>query len=178
METYPLKWVTEWIAVGYAPRQESHLQDIFAAGVRSIVNLCAECYDLHEAEENANFQVYYLPVHDEQAPSLSELADLLEWMNTQIEGQNKILVHCRYGIGRTGTVVMAYLLQAGYDYRGAKKLLTPTPSWPTTRVQIDLLDDFSDNLKGLRIKDKLVADTKAPQNRYFARLKEFFNWDN
>lgn len=159
---YPLKWVNEWIAVGYAPRQESHLQDIFDAGVRSIINLCAECYDLHEAEENANFQVYYLPVIDEQAPSLRELTELLKWMNMQIEGQNKILVHCRYGIGRTGTVVMAYLLQSGYDYRGAKKLLASTPSWPTTRVQMDLLDAFSNNLKGLGVKNKLIADTKIP----------------
>lgn len=132
---------------------------------------------MHETEEKAGFQVYYLPVPDEQAPSIGELAELLEWMNEQIEERHKILVHCRYGIGRTGTVVMAYLLHAGYDYRQAKKLMASTPSWPTTRAQIDLLDHYSDSLKGIRIKNKLVADTPDPPNRYFARLKTIFDWD-
>lgn len=73
---------------------------------------------------------------------------------------------------------MAYLLQTEYDYRQAKKLMAATPSWPVTRAQRDLLDHYAESLKCSGIAEKLTSDKPDPPSGYFARLKEFFDWEN
>ena len=52
MQEYPIRWITNELAVGYAPRSHDHLATIRALGITAIVNLCAECYDLHDTEKN------------------------------------------------------------------------------------------------------------------------------
>ena len=39
---YPLKWIGENLAVGYAPNSYEDLSFIKAQGIDTIVNLCAE----------------------------------------------------------------------------------------------------------------------------------------
>lgn len=68
--SYNVSWVTELLCVGSAPMSYDDLDDIQAHGIRAIVNLCAEFSDLHELEENAGLEVYYLPIHDECAPDM------------------------------------------------------------------------------------------------------------
>ena len=55
MQQYPVRWITTELAVGYAPRSHEHLETIRAHGIAAIINLCAECYDLHDTEKNAGF---------------------------------------------------------------------------------------------------------------------------
>ncbi|MGQ9811918.1 MAG: hypothetical protein ACUVQ2_00660 [Dissulfurimicrobium sp.] len=38
------------------------LDSLKRQGINAIINLCAEFCDLHEIEEQAGFEVYYLPV--------------------------------------------------------------------------------------------------------------------
>ena len=178
MDHYPLKWVTESLAVGYAPRSEDHLQVIHAAGIQAIVNLCAECYDLHEAEKESNFEVNYLPIADEAAPTLDELEHLISWMKLQIDSGKKILVHCRYGIGRTGTVVLAFLIHAGYDFRKAKSLMSPTPAWPSNRTQKELVDLYILKKQGVSIKENFSYKKVTSMSKYFDKWKTLLKWDD
>ena len=57
MLEYPVRWITDELAVGYAPRSHDHLATIRSRGITAIVNLCAECYDLHVTEKNAGWEV-------------------------------------------------------------------------------------------------------------------------
>ena len=57
---YPMRWITPNLAIGYGPRSPSDLKSMQKQGIDAVLNLCAECYDLHEAEERAGFSVYYL----------------------------------------------------------------------------------------------------------------------
>jgi protein-tyrosine phosphatase len=79
MQQYP-EWISPDLAVGYAPRSQEALSVIRDKGIGAIVNLCAECYDLHELEKKAGFDVRYVPVHDEDAPSMKELEKTLAWI--------------------------------------------------------------------------------------------------
>jgi hypothetical protein len=128
---YPLTWVTDRLAVGGAPMSYEQLASLREQGITAILNLCAEFCDLHDIEAAAGFEVRYLPVADEQAPDLAALESALAWLDEAIYLGKKVLIHCRHGIGRTGTVLNAYLLRRGLGHKLAARVLKPLRSKPT-----------------------------------------------
>jgi protein-tyrosine phosphatase len=143
---YKLRWITEKIAVGTAPSSKAALKTIQRAGVEVILNLCAECGNLHEVERAAGFIVYWLPISDGYVPELDEMDDALEWLNSHIESGKKALVHCRFGVGRSGTVIAAYLLKKGLSLNHVLEKMKRTPAAPTNRDQIKLLFEYAQKL--------------------------------
>jgi Fe-S-cluster containining protein len=132
---YPLTWVTDNLAVGGAPMSYDQLDSLREQGVTAIMNLCAEFCDLHDIEAKRGFEVYYLPVHDEEAPDLAELERGLAWLDEAIYLGKKVLIHCRHGIGRTGTVLNAYLLRRGLGHKLAGRKLRRLRSKPANFAQ-------------------------------------------
>ena len=128
---YPLTWVTDHLAVGGAPMSYEQLDSLREQGITAILNLCAEFCDLHNIEAAAGFEVYYMPVPDEEAPDLPALEKALAWLDEAIYLGKKVLIHCRHGIGRTGTVLNAYLLRRGLGHKLAARVLKPLRSKPT-----------------------------------------------
>lgn len=128
---YPLTWVTDHLAVGGAPMSYDQLASLKEQGITAILNLCAEFCDLHDIESAYGFEVHYLPVPDEQAPDLPALERALEWLDEAVYLGKKVLIHCRHGIGRTGTVLNAYLLRRGLGHKLAARVLRPLRSKPT-----------------------------------------------
>ena len=142
MSDYQLKWVTDHVAAGHAPMSYAQLETIEKEGVSAIVNLCAEYCDLHEIEEQKGFQVYYLPIPDECAPDVGEMEKALSWMDAVIGQNQKVLVHCRFGIGRTGTLLMAYLIRKGMAMKAAEKMLKKMGACPARYCQWKLLRNY------------------------------------
>jgi len=114
---YEIDWVTDHLAVGGAPLSYEALDRIKASGIDAILNLCAEYCDLHEIEAKHGFEVHYLPIHDEKTPEIGELDRAMAWMDEIMRRNKKVLIHCRLGIGRTGTVLYAYLSSRGLESR-------------------------------------------------------------
>lgn len=117
VSAYKPTWVTDQLAVGAAPMSYAQLDALKTAGIGAILNLCGEFCDLHDIECAAGFEVYHMPLADEEAPELTELEKALEWLDEAIYLGKKVLIHCRHGIGRTGTVLNAYLLRRGLGHR-------------------------------------------------------------
>lgn len=128
--TYPLYWVTPNLATGPAPMSYDHLEHLRAKGVDAILNLCAEYCDLHDIESSQGFEVHYLPVEDEETPQLQALEEALAWLDEAIYLGKKVYVHCRHGIGRTGTVISAYLLRRGLGSKLVKQKIKKLRSQP------------------------------------------------
>lgn len=151
--SYQLTWITSQLAAGYAPMSYEDLDTIRGEGIDAIVNLCGEFTDLHEIEEKAGFEVYYLPTPDEHAPELAAMERALEWLDEAIYLGKKILVHCRHGHGRTGTFVSAYLLRRGLGLKKAEKILKNTRANPTNYSQWKLLRKYHKKEGMLTLKE-------------------------
>jgi Fe-S-cluster containining protein len=115
------------------------LDSIRSQGVDAIVNLCGEFCDLHTIESDQGFEVYYLPTGDDEAPTIPDLEKALDWLDEAIYLGKKVLVHCRQGIGRTGTFVTAYLLRKGFGMKLARKKVEKTRAGFTSFPQWRLL---------------------------------------
>jgi hypothetical protein len=129
-ERYRLNWLTDSLAVGQAPMSHEDLDSLGRQGIQAVMNLCAEFCDLHWIEADAGFEVYFFPIPDEEAPDLQKLEKALDWLDECLYLGKKVLIHCRHGIGRTGTVVTAYLLRKGLGHKLAGKKLKGLRSQP------------------------------------------------
>lgn len=153
MAQYPVTWITESLAVGYAPMSYAELESIKSEGINAIVNLCAEFSDLHELEESAGFEVYYLPIWDEEIPEMGDMEKALAWLDEAIYLGKKVLVHCRHGIGRTGTFVTSYMIRKGLGLKAAKKKLKTSNASPSSYGQWKLLKKYNKVSGVLKIRE-------------------------
>lgn len=168
MSDYPLTWVTENIVIGRAPMSYDDLDYLKNQGINGIVNLCGEFSDLHELEEQAGFEVFWLPTPDETAPALDAMEKGLEWLDEAVYLDKKVFVHCRHGIGRTGTFVTAYLLRRGFNLKKAGIILKSTSANPSNFSQWWLLRKFGKQEGQLKIAEPTT------RNRIKTDLSEFY----
>ncbi len=169
---YQITWITEYLAVGYAPMSYAELDSIKNQGINAIVNLCAEFCDLHEIEEKSGFEVYYLPIPDEYVPDMEEMEKALAWLDEAIYLGKKILVHCRHGIGRTGTFVTSYLLRRGLGLKVASKKLNCSRAAPSNYCQWKLLRKYGKKSGTLTIREpSLEVRNVVDLSAYFAEYE-------
>jgi len=166
--SYEITWITDYLGVGRAPMSYDEFDNIREQGVHGIINLCHEYSDLHELERQAGFEVYYLPIYDECAPDMDELEKGLQWLDEAIYLKKKILVHCRFGQGRTGTITSAYLLRRGLGMKQTKKELKKTMAKPSTYRQWKFLRKYSKKQGSLSIKvPKIAHDQRDNLSSFF-----------
>lgn len=168
MGAYLITWVTKNLGVGAAPMSYEELTSLKEQGIVAIVNLCGEFNDLHIIEKDAGFDVFWLPIADENAPKMEEMEKGLEWLDEAIYLGKKVLVHCHHGIGRTGTFVTAYLLRRGLGMKKAGKVLKTTRANPTNFSQWWLLRKFG------KKEGQLTLSEPTPENRNSADLSAFY----
>ncbi|MHC1741827.1 MAG: dual specificity protein phosphatase family protein [Syntrophobacteraceae bacterium] len=141
---YRLDWVTENIAVGCAPLSYAQLDHIREQGIDAIVNLCAEYCDLHDIEKGHGFDVYYLPIPDECAPDCEAMEKAMHWMDEILNQQKRLLIHCRLGMGRTGTLLYSYLWSRNLYHGISEDLLEQIRSRPCNFSQWRLVKRYRD----------------------------------
>jgi len=139
------------------------LQSLLDAGIRQFINLMASGelefggWPLSEYEMllkdladkmgiSAGFD--RMPIRDMSVPTDDHMEEILSRINTSLEDDRPVYVHCLGGRGRTGTVVGCFLARHGYarslkaldrinDLR--KDTINHHKSSPETRKQINMV---------------------------------------
>lgn len=161
MAAYDITWITDQLAAGNAPMSFTDLDHLRDKGIEAIVNLCGEFCDLHEIEQQGGFEVYYLPIPDESAPDLEAMEKALVWLDEAIYLGKKILVHCRFGVGRSNTFLFAYLLHQGFDLKGAGGKLGPERAAALNYKQWKFLKKYSKKNRPLSIQTPSLENEES-----------------
>ena len=97
---------------------EHDLADLQHVGVSRLVNLTEESMD-GTAPDRYGIQLHTLPIPDMGAPSATAAANLCVDIDRWIQAGDVVALHCRAGLGRTGTLLAAYWLWRGHGSRTA-----------------------------------------------------------
>jgi len=94
------------------------LDELAAQGLGALVSL-TELPLREELVRSRGMDYLHLPLADMQAPSLEDIAKFVEFVAQARAGGRSVAVHCRAGLGRTGTMLACYLVSQGYRAREA-----------------------------------------------------------
>lgn len=86
------------------------------AGASAIVTLISNAEftaygvnDLLQKYREAGFEVFHSPVKDQSVPTAEQAEQMLSFMKQHVDKQQKVVLHCVGGLGRTGLAAALYL---------------------------------------------------------------------
>ena len=115
-------WVDEPAVIGCASPSDADLDAWRADGFSVIVCLLDLEEQLPNYDRNraaaAGWEWHNIPIRDFEAPTLEQIEQCLTLLHASLP-QRKVVIHCRGGIGRTGTMAAAYWIAKGLSSQSA-----------------------------------------------------------
>lgn len=99
-------------APGVSAALDYDLDLLSRAGVTTLITLTEDDIDV-AALERFGLNNLHLSVYDRKAPSIAQMHMLLARMQRLLTEGRVLAVHCKAGLGRTGTVLAAWLIREG-----------------------------------------------------------------
>lgn len=115
-------------------------------GVTQLVTLTERA---PEVEEMKSYGIgnRWFPIPDMDAPSFELAVDICQQLEEMMRDGEVIAVHCRAGLGRTGTVLAAYLIWEGSNALSALETVRRVePRWVQSEEQVAFLESFAQAL--------------------------------
>ena len=117
------------ILAGEHPAKESEdklnerLQLLAQAGITHFIDLTEPTEPLKAYQAPKGTVRLNYPIANFGVPSISQMQAILQAIESALKQGGQVFVHCRAGIGRTGTVSAAWLVEQGLDGEAALALL-------------------------------------------------------
>ena len=91
------------------PRGQEDLQRLVDEGIEVLVTAMEEPLNENLVKEGG-LEYHYYPVPPYGTPSLQQISDFIDLVNTNRAKNRPVAIHCFMGWGRTGTLLAAYLI--------------------------------------------------------------------
>jgi atypical dual specificity phosphatase len=116
-------WVLERRLGGMGrPGRDAPLADDLEAlrrlGVTAIVSLIEQPVGL-EAYRAAGFRAHHIALPNFGVPTLPQIDEFCALVDEAILGGGAVACHCQFGVGRTGVMLVAYLIHTGLGFEQA-----------------------------------------------------------
>ncbi|MEI7554659.1 dual specificity protein phosphatase 23 [Candidatus Chlorohelix sp.] len=110
-------WVIEGKLAGSAlpggsGKEDEDLLFLHQQGIRAIVSLSQKS-PRPELLQKYQIMHKHLPLPDFSAPTVEQIEKLVHFIEKRIQRLEPVLIHCRAGYGRTGTILACYLVHRG-----------------------------------------------------------------
>lgn len=140
--SYYFGWITPSILLGGQPLTKVW-PALIARGISGIINLRLE-YTYQDDLKGLPLRYLYLPTLDNTAPSTEHLNQGVKFIEEELAKGGKVYVHCWEGLGRSPTLVAAYLVRTGLTPEQAwQKIRAVRPFIRPTQSQRDSLEAFA-----------------------------------
>ena len=103
--------IDENVIVGALPFTRD-IESLSQIGVRGVVNTCEEYTGPIDAYNQHNITQLHVPIIDHCPPSLKDINTAINFIETYVNMQAKVYVHCKAGRGRSATIALCWLMKS------------------------------------------------------------------
>ena len=136
-----MPWITDHVAIAGAGISHETWQELKAYNFGAVVNMRAEYQDVFTAPLPKTY--LWIPIEDHTNPSPEQLLIGSQFIDSNVNSGIKVFVHCKMGIHRSATMVVAYLIFTGLSKEEAiRKLAEKGPRLYGSDEDHQTLDAF------------------------------------
>lgn len=135
---------------GLVAELDYDLQALKRVGVTKLITLLEKKQDSEPLEEYGIENLWF-PINDMEAPSIEQALEWCERVDDFMRNGEVVAYHCKAGLGRTGTMLVAQLIWEGLDaFDALEKARRVEPRWVQSDEQVQFLEEFEKVVGELR----------------------------
>ena len=129
-----IDWITDDLAIGGCFPLQAAERLAREDGVRHIVDVRQEACDEEAVLLRHGIAFLHLPTQDSCAIAPAMLREGVTWVGAALDGGNRVLVHCQYGIGRSALLALCVMVSRGWaplaaleQAKRVRRIVSPSP---------------------------------------------------